>query len=78
MIGGALQEEQGIDGQKILASNEAYEAGLTAPAALGGKTFGITTAGSSFHYMGSKIARREGVDDDRSSRCRRSAPSSAR
>ncbi len=62
VIGGALREEKGIDGQKILASNAAFDAGLTAPSALGGKTFGITQAGSSFHYMGSKIAAAEGVE----------------
>ena len=61
VIGGALSEEDGIDGQKILASDAAFQAGLTAPAMLDGKTFGMSTAGSSFHYMGSKIAAAEGV-----------------
>ena len=56
VIGGALSEEKGIDGQKILASNEAHAAGLTAPSKLDGKTWAVTQAGSSFHYMGSKIA----------------------
>ncbi|MEP1933122.1 MAG: ABC transporter substrate-binding protein [Roseibium sp.] len=62
VIGGALSEEDGIDGQKILASDAAFQAGLTSPAALDGKTFGISTAGSSFHYMGSKIAAAEGAN----------------
>ena len=62
VIGGALSEEAGIDGQKILASDAAYQAGLTSPAALDGKSFGVTQAGSSFHYMGSKIAAAEGVN----------------
>lgn len=61
VIGGALSEEDGIDGQKILASNAAFDAGLTSPAGLDGKTYGMTTAGSSFHYMGSKVAAAEGV-----------------
>ena len=61
VIGGALSEEPGIDGQKILASNAAYEAGLTSPAALDGKKWGVTQAGSSFHYMGAKIAAAEGA-----------------
>ena len=61
VIGGALSEEPGIDGQKILASNAAFDAGLTHPSKLDGKTFGISQAGSSFHYMGSKIAAAEGV-----------------
>ena len=62
VIGGALSEEPGIDGQKILASDAAFQAGLTSPAGLGGKKFGISTAGSSFHYMGSKVAQAEGVE----------------
>lgn len=62
VIGGALREEQGIDGQKILASDAAFQAGLTSPAMMDGKKFAVTQAGSSFHYMGSKIARAEVVD----------------
>lgn len=61
VVAGALQEEQGIDGQIILASNAAFEAGLTDPSQLDGRTFAVTQAGSSFHYMGSKIAEAEGV-----------------
>lgn len=61
VIGGALSEEPGIDGQKILVSDAAFKAGVTSPAMLDGKTFGVSTAGSSFHYMGSKIAAAEGV-----------------
>lgn len=61
VIGGALSEEQGIDGQKVLASDAAFQAGLTSPAGLDGKKFGVTQAGSSFHYMGSKIAAAEGA-----------------
>lgn len=60
VIGGVLHEEEGIDGQMILASKKAYDAGLTTPAALNGKTFGITQAGSSFHYVAHKIADKEG------------------
>lgn len=62
VIGGALSEEPGIDGQKILASDAAFQAGLTSVAGLAGKKFGISTAGSSFHYMGSKVAQAEGVE----------------
>ncbi len=60
VIGGVLHEEPGIDGQMILASKKAYDAGLTSPAELKGKTFGITQAGSSFHYVAHKIADKEG------------------
>ncbi len=61
VIGGALSEEPGIDGQKILASDAAFKAGLTSTAGLDGKSFGMSTAGSSFHYMGSKVAAAEGA-----------------
>lgn len=60
VIGGSLQEEKGLAGQIILASNKAYEAGLTDPKHLAGKSFGITTAGSSFHFMAHKIAKANG------------------
>ena len=60
VIGGALIEEKGIDGQKILVSNAAYEAGVKTPADLKGHSFGITGTGSSFHYMISQIAEKEG------------------
>ena len=62
VIGGALSEEAGIDGQKILASDTAFQAGVKTPKDLAGKTWGMTQAGSSFHYMGSKIAEAEGIE----------------
>ena len=61
VVGGALHEEKGIDGSAILASKAAYEAGLTSPAKLAGRSFGITQTGSSFHYMASRIAAKEGI-----------------
>ena len=62
VIGGALTEEKGITGAIVLASNKAYDAGLTDPSKLAGKTFGITTAGSSFHFMAHKIAKATNVN----------------
>ncbi|APE45501.1 ABC transporter substrate-binding protein [Sulfitobacter alexandrii] len=62
VIGGGLSEEPGIDGQKILASDAAFQAGMTSPADMDGKKFGMSTAGSSFHYMGSKVAEAEGIE----------------
>lgn len=56
VIGGALHEVPGIEGQKYLASNEAHAAGLTDLSGVPGKRFGVTTPGSSFHYMASKAA----------------------
>jgi len=60
VIGGVLHEEKGIDGQMIIASKKAIDAGLKTPADLKGRTFGITQTGSSFHYMAHKIAQKEG------------------
>lgn len=62
IIGGALQETDDVEGQKILVSKAAHEAGVTAPAMLKGRSFGVTTQGSSFHYMAHKIADKEGFD----------------
>lgn len=61
VIGGALMEEQGVDGQKIIVSDAAFQDGVTEPAQLDGKSWGITQSGSSFHYMGAKIAASEDV-----------------
>ena len=61
VIGGALQEEPGIDGQIILASRQAWEAGLKSPRDLRNRSFGITTHGSSFHYMIHKVADKVGI-----------------
>jgi len=62
VIGGALTEEKGVVGAIILASNKAYDAGLTEPSKLAGKSFGITTAGSSFHFMAHKIAQANNIE----------------
>lgn len=61
VIGGGLSEEPGIPGQSILVSRAAHEAGITSPAMLDGKRFGMTTAGSSFHYIGARMAQAEGI-----------------
>ncbi len=61
VIGGALAEEKGITGNVILASNKAYEGGLREPSKLAGHSFGITTAGSSFHFMAHKFAKANNI-----------------
>ena len=61
IIGGALHEEAGIDGSAILVSDAAFKDGVTTPAKLAGRSFGITQTGSSFHYMASRIAEKEGI-----------------
>ncbi len=61
VIGGALKEEAGIDGQKYLISDASYQAGIKTLKDLDGKKYAVTQAGSSFHYMGSKMAAAEGI-----------------
>jgi NitT/TauT family transport system substrate-binding protein len=62
VIGGGLHEQRGYEGSAILVSNQAYAAGLTAPARLAGHSFAITQYGSSFHYMLGRIAEAEKFD----------------
>lgn len=62
VIGGALHEQKGYQGSAILASNKAFEEGLTSPEKLAGHTFAITQYGSSFHYMVGRIAEAKGFD----------------
>jgi NitT/TauT family transport system substrate-binding protein len=61
VIGGVLSEEPGIDGQKFLVSDKAYQAGVRSPKDLDGKRYAVTQSGSSFHYMGSKMAAAEKI-----------------
>ncbi len=62
VIGGGLHEEPNYQGSAILASDKAFDAGLTAPAKLGGHSVAITQYGSSFHYMIGRIAEKLGFD----------------
>ncbi len=59
VIGGGLHEERGYEGSAVLASNQAYAAGLTSLDKLAGHSFAITQYGSSFHYMLGRIAEAE-------------------
>lgn len=61
VIGGALREEDGIDGQKYLISDASYQAGVKTLKDLDGKKYAVTQSGSSFHYMGAKMAAAEGI-----------------
>lgn len=61
VIGGALTEEDGIDGQKYVISDASYQAGIKTVKDLDGKKYAVTQAGSSFHYMGAKMAAAEGI-----------------
>ena len=62
VIGGGLHEQKGYEGSAILASNLAFDAGLTSMEKLGGHSFAITQYGSSFHYMVGRIAEAKGFD----------------
>jgi NitT/TauT family transport system substrate-binding protein len=57
-----LHEQKGYEGSAILASNQAYDAGLIGIDKLGGHSFAITQYGSSFHYMIGRIAEAKGFD----------------
>lgn len=61
VIGGSLSEDKNVDGQKIVVSNKAFDAGLTDPSKLDGKTWAISQAGSSFHYVGSQVEQKESI-----------------
>lgn len=59
-VGGVLHERKNVDGMALLASKKAYEAGLTEPALLKGKSLAMTQFGSTFHYMGAVTAEKFG------------------
>lgn len=62
VIGGALHEQKGFDLTAVVVSKQAYDAGLTSFAKLGGHSFGLTQYGSSFHYMVGRLAEASGFD----------------
>ena len=62
VIGGGLHEQAGYEGSAVLASNQAFDAGMTGLDKLGGHSFAITQYGSSFHYMVGRIAEAKGFD----------------
>lgn len=62
IVGGVLHEKKGVDGMILLASNQAYDAGLTSVDDLPGHSLAMTQVGSTFHYMTSRIADAKGWD----------------
>jgi NitT/TauT family transport system substrate-binding protein len=62
VIGGALHEQKDYQGSAVLASNKAFDDGLTSVDKLPGHSFAITQYGSSFHYMVGRIAEVRGFD----------------
>jgi NitT/TauT family transport system substrate-binding protein len=64
VIGAQSREEPGFDFSGYLVSNQAFEDGFTAPEDFQGRTLGMTTAGSSFHYMIGQLIDAQGWPDD--------------
>jgi NitT/TauT family transport system substrate-binding protein len=62
VIGGGLHEQKGYEGSAILASDKAFDGGLTGVDRLAGHSFAITQYGSSFQYMLGRIAEARGFD----------------
>ena len=60
VIGAQLHEVKGFDGSAILASNKAFEAGLTSVDKLPGHSYAMSQVGSSFHYMMGQVAEGAG------------------
>src|SRR5699024_4352444 len=64
VVAAQLHEVKGFEGSAILASNQAYDDGLTRVEDLPGHSFAITQTGSSFHYMIGQIADQLGFSLD--------------
>ncbi|WP_239520546.1 ABC transporter substrate-binding protein [Pseudooceanicola aestuarii] len=62
IVAGVLHEKKGYDGMMVLASNQAYEGGLTSIDGMKGKSVAMTQVGSTFHYMTNLIADAQGWD----------------
>ncbi len=64
IVAGVLHEKEGVDGMIVLASNDAYENGLTSIDDIPGHSMAMTQVGSTFHYMTSRIADAKGWNMD--------------
>jgi len=62
IIAGYGREAPDFHAQALVASNRAYEAGLTGPAALAGHTVAISQLGASSHYSLGLLAEKYGFD----------------
>ncbi len=61
VVGGLYTEHPDHPGMAIMASNQAYEAGLKSPADLAGHSWAMTQQGSSFHYVAGMISDKYGI-----------------
>jgi NitT/TauT family transport system substrate-binding protein len=64
VIGAQSREEPGFDFSGYLVSNQAFENGFTSPEDFPGHTLGMTTTGSSFHYMIGQLIDAQGWRDE--------------
>jgi len=62
IIGGDTVEHKGFHGLGFVASNQAYAAGLTTVAKLGGHSVGITQPGSPLEYSMALVLDKYGID----------------
>src|SRR5262245_48151048 len=60
IVAAQSREEPGYDFVAYVVSNKAWEAGFRSVAQFPGKTVGITTLGSTFHYNLGKLAEKRG------------------
>jgi NitT/TauT family transport system substrate-binding protein len=64
VIGAQSREEPGFDFSAYVVSNKALAGGFTSPANFRGHTLGMTTTGSSFHYMIGQLIDHFGWPED--------------
>lgn len=64
VVASQFSEVRGFESNALVASPKAHAAGLTSTAGLKGRSFGLTTTGSSFHYMVAGLAEAAGFDVD--------------
>ena len=62
LIGAGTWERKGFHGLGLIASNQAYAAGVTSIAALKGHSVAITQLGTALHYNLSLMLHKDGVD----------------
>lgn len=62
IIAGAIHEVPGFQSEAVVASNRAYDAGMTTLKDLGNRSMAVTQVGSALHYSLGLIAEKYGLD----------------
>jgi NitT/TauT family transport system substrate-binding protein len=62
IVAGQYAEKKGIQGNTVLVSKKAHDAGFRSVKDFPGHTLALTQVGSSFHYMIARLAEIEGFD----------------